>query len=183
MKRAFVLVLAVNLLLLTGCGRDGRNGKDGQDGKAFIAYSWNYNPFYYTTTDPGIIHPVINKKYYQTNTGTYFFTYQSWDASIWTGSYTITVNKGGKGTKGEKGGIFWQNGRDGKDGQNGADNYFVLYCPSGGPYFYQYNYAAYSANSFLNIRLEELTQQDIQKKGTALLPEAERNGFIGLPLR
>jgi hypothetical protein len=181
-KNWLFLFMAINAVLTAGCGRDGSNGKDGQDGKAYISYSWNYNPFYYSTTDPGIIHPVINNNYYATIAGTYYYTYQSWDGSIWTGSYTITINHGGKGTKGEKGGIFWQNGKDGENGPDGADNYFKLYCPSGGPYFYRYSYAAYSAKSFIDISLEDLTQMDIRKKGAAPLPENERNKFIGMPM-
>lgn len=182
MRKTWVIFLLASVVFISGCGRDGRDGKDGQPGKAYIAYSWNYNPFYYSTTDPGIIHPVICDKYYETVPGTYYFTYQSWDSSVWTGHYTITVNPGGKGTKGEKGGIFWQNGRDGKNGPNGADTYFRLYCPSSGPYFYQYTYAAYSAKSLADITLENLTQMDIQKKGAEPLPEAEREKFIGLPM-
>lgn len=181
MKRWLTLVVLLNAVILAGCGQNGRDGKDGAPGKAYIAYSWNYNPFYYATTDPGIINPVICNKYYETVPGTYNYTYQSWDASIWTGYYTITVNPGGKGTKGEKGGIFWQKGKDGENGANGADNYFKLYCPSGGPYFYQYSYAAYSANSLLRSRLEELTSMDIKKKGVIPLPDEEKNKFQGIP--
>ena len=143
-----LLVVSGLIILISACtgqdGRDGRDGADGADGDVYIAYSWVGTLWAFWTDNPDIPTIVFNDTYYQTAAGTYSFSYQSWDFSIWNGNYTIVANEGEPGEPGEigeKGSAFWQAGKDGRDGADGADgedNYFLLGLWSTGPVIYNY---------------------------------------------
>ena len=78
MGRGIVLLIAT---VLAGCSFF--EGEDGQDGEAFIAYSWIFDPIVFYTTDPYVSWSgvVLNNVYVQTEPGTYYFEYVSWDDS------------------------------------------------------------------------------------------------------
>lgn len=118
MKNVFTIVLVLTVLMaMLGCG------KDGKDGTASIAISWLYDPFSYSDDNPSTPISGTVDTYYPTGVGTYSFTYQAWDNSIWSGTYTITVNEG------EKGGLLPSI----SDGEDGKPKKFTLYCYSIGP--------------------------------------------------
>ncbi|MCD4813290.1 hypothetical protein K8S19_06315 [bacterium] len=182
MRNQIVAVYLLGILLTTGCGSNGRDGRDGTHGDVYIAYSWMYSPFYYSSTDPGIPAPgLINNQYYLTSPGTYTYTYRSWDDSIWTGTYSLSANSGEKGTKGEKGGFFFQKGADGKNGADGADNYYQLYCPSYGATLYKWTYSHYSSMR-LKAELQNKIERETNIRGEAPLSIEMRNQFKGLRL-
>ena len=100
----------------------------GDPGDPFIAYSWTSGPFTFSTDDPGIPDVIYNGQYYGTYPGTYWFTYQAWDGSVWTGYYTIYRDTGGAGSDGD-------------------DTYFELACYNTGPILYVWEYAASAKTS------------------------------------
>ena len=73
------------LLLLTACG--------GNEGEAYISINWETDPLTYNDNNPAVPTNVENGRYYNTEPGTYAFTYTASDSSVWRGNYTITVNK------------------------------------------------------------------------------------------
>lgn len=111
----FVLLL---LALFTSCG------DDGESGEASIAIDWVGRPNYYDDTNPAIPQVFYPGQYYHAVVGTFTFLYEAWDASVWSGSYTVSLDPG------EDGGFFpWD------DGEDGEDKYFTLWLLSTGPYF------------------------------------------------
>lgn len=117
MRKMLVAALVIIVLsIVAGCG------KDGEDGTAYFAISWLFDPLYYGDDNSQTPAVMTNEQFYQTSPGTYNFSYQAWDNSIWSGTYTITVNQG------EKGGLFPFD-----DGADGSPKYFTLYCYSIGP--------------------------------------------------
>jgi hypothetical protein len=146
MKTLLLAIVCTALLMLNACSLlTGKDGEDGEDGKAYISYKWMYDPFYYSTNDPGIpSNLVVSGHYYLTQPGTRQFAYQAWDGSVWSGAYTTYVNKG---TQGTKGGFL----TDGVDGVDGSDLYFQLLCLSIGASFYPWDYAHSSLIPFSEI--------------------------------
>ena len=127
MKARSVAVIAMTTALSAGCSMF--MGQDGEDGDVYIAYSWVVGPFTWWTNDPALAGEIyiINGRYYPALPGTYDFQYQSWDGSVWEGSYTIYVDEG-------KPGMFFT------DGADGEDLYFELLCLSTGPSLYVWSY-------------------------------------------
>ncbi len=148
MKKVFIVFLPIFIsLFLFSCG------DDGQDGDAYIAITWVGGPFTYWTDDPAIPYTFYNNHYYLTWPGKYNFMYESWDTSIWSGSYTIYINVG-------------ESGKLIKDGEDGADIYFLLVCYSTGPDFYAWPYPYYVSSKDYkildNVNIE-LSADDFRK--------------------
>lgn len=145
MKKKISCLIFVFIIIYLFCfiKCKGPDGEDGADGDAYIAISWVSGPFYYWTDDPAIPQYFYSGTYYKTSSGIYYFEYESWDTSIWSGSYEIYINQG---EEGEPGGLFWHAGEDGADG---ADIYFELACYSFGPSFYTWD----SPYSMKNVRI------------------------------
>ncbi len=89
-KTVLLLFVLCSLSLLIGCGSD---GEDGADGKAFISINWLYDPLYYADDNPGVPTVGTNGTYYQSSPGTYYFSYEAWDASIWSGLLSLQLNQ------------------------------------------------------------------------------------------
>jgi major membrane immunogen (membrane-anchored lipoprotein) len=114
-KGIVILLLAASLgIMITGCG------KDGADGLAFLAIDWVFTPQSYWDNNAGIPSPFTQGTYYQVSPGTYNFEYTAWDYTYYSGTYTLTINKGKKGS-------FLQDGKDGED------KYYTLWLYSDGP--------------------------------------------------
>lgn len=137
LKPLTICVVTLMILALFSCkGKNGLTGADGEDGRSYIAITWVSGPLYYADDNPATPGTFFNGLYYGTNLGTYAYSYQAWDGSVWAGYYRITINEGESGESGEEGGWFWQDGDDGKDGVDGQDKCFELSCLSIGPSFY-----------------------------------------------
>ena len=108
MKSSYLHLLIVIILIsitLMGCG------KDGKDGAAFLSFSWSSTIDWYQDDNSSTPSTIFVNTNYSTPPGTYNFQYRCSDAytyKVFTGSYTITINKGEKGS-------FLTSGDDGKN--------------------------------------------------------------------
>lgn len=182
MKRSVLVFILIGLVFTVGCGRDGSRGRDGSAGRVYIAYEWLFDPFYYSSNDPGIPNNVINETFYETAPGTYTISYIAWDSSQWQYAYTITANPGSRGQEGEKGSFPFQNGRNGRDGDDGAPKYHKLLCYSIGASFYYRDWSAFSKASFDHF-YDDKFNREISKHGNDLLPLAVRSKFKGIKIK
>lgn len=66
----------------------------GPDGNAQLKYSWVSVPQYFYDENPSTPSIIYNDVYFDTNPGTYYMEYISWDDSAWWMTYQITVNRG-----------------------------------------------------------------------------------------
>jgi hypothetical protein len=116
MKHLTFLFLAVFIvaLLATDCG------KDGQPGNSYVDYDWYGLPAWITDDNPDTPPTIWRAEPYQTHAGTYNFSYEAWDGSLWAGSYEIIINPG-------------EQGRVGEDGADGLDRYLTVWLLSNGP--------------------------------------------------
>lgn len=119
MKKLLLLTLLLSTFMsISGCG------KDGIDGKAYISITWLFDPLYYWDDNPSTPIQVVNGRSYLTSEGRYNFSYTAWDGSVWTGWYSISINRG------ERGGFL-------KRGEDGLDRNFELACYSIGPSIFE----------------------------------------------
>jgi len=135
-KLSRVAMLALVLLVASGCGEDGSMGPQGDPGRSFIAVIWVGTPLSFGADDPAFPAVVFSNTYYESSEGTYGFGYVAWDGSSWIGNYTIEIQEGLPGGPGEEGGFFpWESGSDGEKGLPGGNLYYVLGLFSIGPSF------------------------------------------------
>ncbi len=116
MKRFFLVLISLCsiVLLLSGCG------DDGADGSVSIQLNHVDQPLSYWDNNPGIPNSFYYKTFYRCSPGTYNFEYTDWDEGEWSGTYTLTVNKGKKHSG------F-------SDGDDGKDKFYTLNLFSIGP--------------------------------------------------
>lgn len=116
MKKLLVTLMIAVVTLIAGCG------SDGNDGNAYVAYDWTYEPYEIIDTNPSTPSVVYAASYFQSQPGTYYFSYENYYSS-WTGVYTVTINKG------EDGSFI-------ADGDDGNDKYFDIFLSTSGPTLY-----------------------------------------------
>ncbi|MDH5632243.1 MAG: hypothetical protein OEZ10_04530 [Gammaproteobacteria bacterium] len=116
MKKSLVVVALIGIML-AGC-------QDGKDGDAFLAFFWVAPPVSYSDNNPSIPPTIILQEQYSVEPGTYGFTYTAWDNSVWSGTYTITIEEGIIG-------LFPL-----VPGPDGEDSHFELWLFSIGPSFW-----------------------------------------------
>ena len=125
-----------------------------------------FDPIVFYTTDPYVSWSgvVLNNVYVQTEPGTYYFEYVSWDDSYWYGTYTIYINEG------EAGGLFY-------DGLDGSDIYFELVCYSFGPSFYDWSSPNYAATSKADsgTSADDQLFEELSRGAVESAPVAERS--------
>jgi hypothetical protein len=107
-----LVVLALALLLLVGCG------PQGEDGTSYLALDWTYAPL--TVDFPMLPEVVLPDTYYWHPEGLYHGEYVAWEGSWWVFSYRIEVDEGD-----------W--GIGGLPGPDGADRFYTMYLSSWGP--------------------------------------------------
>ncbi|MDO9577761.1 MAG: hypothetical protein Q7J16_07745 [Candidatus Cloacimonadales bacterium] len=109
MKKLIILVFGI--MLIMGCGADGK------DGKAYLRITWDWYVDSFYDNNPDTPYNVYEDTYYETDPGSYTYSYDCSDGlgNYWSysGTYTITIDKG------EKGGLFTA-------GEDGEDSYFYL---------------------------------------------------------
>lgn len=116
MKRIFGLLILS--LLLINCG------DDGQDGKAFLSFDWVYAPAWFSDDCPATPSTIRKNSDYQVDAGSYSMMYESWDGSVWSFNYSISINSGTEGS------FPFQSGEDGEN------KYYEINLYSSGPTMY-----------------------------------------------
>jgi len=122
------LILSLMVVFVSSCtGPDGPNGKDGKAYAAVTSSDGTLQSGWYFASFPS--SGAYSNEYYSALPGTYSCLFETgyyygsyYYYEDWSGTYTISINKG---TAGGKGKIFWQKG---DAGQNGADKYYKLDC-------------------------------------------------------
>lgn len=102
---SIVFWAAVMVMGITSCG------KDGKDGKPYIKFDFFGTLLSYSHNLPKVPETIVENIYYETEPGTWTFSYvhANNDDGIWTATITLE-----KGEDGEAGGLF----SDGVDGDN-----------------------------------------------------------------
>lgn len=100
-----VLLAAVMIIGITSCG------KDGKDGKPYIKFDFFGTLLSYSHNLPKVPATIVEDTYYETEPGTWTFSYVHANNAdgVWTATITLE-----KGEDGEAGGLF----SDGADGDN-----------------------------------------------------------------
>ena len=121
-KEFYLFYGLITLLMLSGC-----MGEDGEPGKYYVKMDYNLSPpLSFTDDNPSTPDSIIYKRDFESEPGTYTFTYFV-DANLYRyDDYEIIQNEG------ESGESFFTTGED------GSDTYLIIWCDPGGPTYERY---------------------------------------------